>query len=207
MPRQPLSRDRVLRAATGIVDREGLAALSMRRVGQELDVEAMSLYRWVPNKAALLDGIHEAILAELPPPLPTKSWPRAVRAYATSFRAILVAHPHALPLFATRPAVTRTSLLHVERGLATLRGAGFSIRDAINAFQTVVTFVVGHTLSTHGAIPDDERSTPAYGALDLTTFPTVTEAAKELATHDLELEFAFGLDTIVRGLEARLDRR
>jgi AcrR family transcriptional regulator len=205
--RLPLSRERVLRAAVAVVDRDGLDALTMRRLGEELGVEAMSLYRWVPGKAALLDGVHETILAELEPPSRTKRWTSAVAAYARGFRAVLVAHPRALPIFATRPAATAESLRHVERGLRLLRDAGFGADDAISALQTVVTFVVGHALSTHGPLAEDERSAPRYDALDAASFPALREAAATLAEHDVDAEFEFGLDAILRGLEEKLGHR
>ena len=121
--REALSRQRILQAALAIVDREGLDAISMRRVGQELGVEAMSLYNHVTNKADLLDGIFEAVLAELPPPRRTNTWSKALRGGARGLRAVLRAHPAVIPIFAARPAVTPASLVHVESALLTLRNA------------------------------------------------------------------------------------
>src|SRR5258706_5684902 len=109
--RVALSRERVLEAALQIVDREGLEAISMRRLGDALGVEAMSLYNHVPNKAAVLDGVFERVLAELPVLKPgRKSWRAVLKAQALALRDVLAAHPNALPLFATRPAVTEASL-------------------------------------------------------------------------------------------------
>jgi AcrR family transcriptional regulator len=202
--RDPLTRDRVLRAAVDVVDREGMDALSMRRLGEELGVEAMSLYRYVPSKADLLDGIHEAILAEVVVPKGGRDWTKTARAYARAFRAALVAHPNALSVFATRPAVTASSLRHVEVGLAVLRGAGFSVDVAVSAFQVLVTFVVGHTLSSHAPAREEERSSPAYRDLDPTEFPSLLEAAEVLRERDLDQEFEFGLDVVLVGLASKL---
>lgn len=202
--RAPLTRERVLRAAVDVVDREGMGALSMRRLGQEVGVEAMSLYRYVPSKADLLDGIHGAILDEVVAPRTKAPWQAAVRSYALAFRRALVAHPNALSLFATRPAVSKASLRHVEIGLSLLRGAGFTVDEAVSAFQIVVTFVVGHTLSTHAPAREDERSIPAYRDLSPDEFPTVLEAAEVLADHDVEKELELGLDVLLEGLAARL---
>ena len=202
-PSKPLTRERVLTAAVRIVDKEGLEALTMRRLGQALGVEAMSLYRHVPGRAALLDGIHETILAELPQrELVGKNWVDAVRTQARDFRRVLIAHPSALVLFATRPAVTPASLRHVDTGLVLLRRAGFSMPDAVAAFQTIVTFVVGHALSTHAVVPKDEHSTPDYAnAKDM---KMLAEVASFLKDSDVEVEFEFGLDAILRGLQAKL---
>src|SRR5262245_26008166 len=120
-----LSRERILKAALAIVDREGLDAISMRRVGDALGVEAMSLYNHVANKAAILDGIFESILEELPVAPRASSWRAILRERARSLRAVLGRHPNALPIVATRVAVTRVSLAYLETILALLRVAGF----------------------------------------------------------------------------------
>jgi TetR/AcrR family transcriptional regulator, tetracycline repressor protein len=202
--RETLTRDRVLRAAVDVVDQEGMEALSMRRLGQELGVEAMSLYRYVPSKADLLDGIYGMILEDIVVPRAAGDWKRTARAYARAFRKALTAHPNTLSLFATRPAVTPASLRHVESGLALLRGVGFDTEDAVSAFQVLVTFVVGHTLSSHAPAREDERSTPAYRDLDPAEFPALLEAAATLADRDLDQEFEFGLDVVLAGLSAKL---
>lgn len=202
--RDPLTRDRVLRAAVEVVDREGLEALSMRRLGQELGVEAMSLYRYVPSKADLLDGIHEAILAEVVVPRGARDWRKTARGYARAFRSALVAHPNALSLFATRPAVTSASLRHVEAGFALLRSAGFDIGYAVSAFQVLVSFIVGHTLASHAPAREDERSTLDYRDLEPSEFPVLVEAAGVLDNRDLDEEFEFGLDVVLEGLASRL---
>jgi TetR/AcrR family tetracycline transcriptional repressor len=201
--RKPLTRARILEAAVALVDDEGLDALTMRRLGQRLKVEAMSLYRHVDGRAALLDGIHEMILAELEEPPKAKAWTTAVRQLARAFRKVLVAHPNALPIFATRPAVTPASLRHVDRGLRILRGAGFSVDEAISGFQVVVSFVVGHALWTHGQTDSEEHAAPVY---DVEGLDALAEAAPALANHDLEAEFELGLDVLVRGLESRASR-
>jgi AcrR family transcriptional regulator len=187
-----------------VIDREGMGALSMRRLGLEVGVEAMSLYRYVPSKADLLDGIHGTILDEVVIPSARGPWTKLVRAYARGFRKALVAHPNALSLFATRPAVSTASLRHVEIGLRLLRAAGFGVDEAVSAFQIIVTFVVGHTLSTHAPASEDERSVPAYRDLSPTEFPTVLEAAGALADHDVEQEFELGLEVLLAGLAGRL---
>lgn len=202
--RDRLTRDLVLQAAVEVVDLEGLEALSMRRLGQELGVEAMSLYRYVPSKADLLDGVHEAILGEVVVPRPGRDWRHTVRAYARAFRAALVAHPNALSVFATRPAVTQSSLRHVEAGLTVLRSAGFSVDVAVCAFQVLVTFVVGHTLSSVASAREDGRPAPAYDDLDPIAFPSLREAAAALDAPSAEQEFELGLDVLLVGLASKL---
>lgn len=199
--REPLSRERILGAALRLVDREGLEAVSMRRVGEEFKVEAMSLYNHVPNKAAILDGIFEAVLAELPAARPAATWQKALRDRALGLRAVLRAHPNALPIFATRPAVTPASIAHVEATLEVLRGAGFSAGDALRTFQVLVAFVLGHTLATYATVNPQESSHPVYSALAVSEFPRVHEMASLLPEHDVEGEFEFGVDAIIGGVE------
>jgi AcrR family transcriptional regulator len=198
--REALSRERILGAALGVVDREGLEAISMRRVGEELGVEAMSLYNHVTNKAAILDGIFEAVLSELSAAKRSVSWQAALKDRARALRAVLRAHPNTLPIFATRPAVTSASMVHVEAVLDTLRNAGFSADKALSALQVMVSFVVGHTVATCSPRKPDEYSRPIYTQLSAERFPRVREAALLLGTHDLEKEFELGVDAMLAGL-------
>jgi AcrR family transcriptional regulator len=179
--------------------------MSMRRVGEELGVEAMSLYNHVASKAALLDGILETVLAELPTPKRAAAWRFALTERACALRAVLRAHPNALPLFATRPAVTPSSIAHVEQALELLTASGFAPHDAISALHVLVAYVVGHTLATHAPTnPDDSR--PDYHRLPPQAFPHVQRAAALLPTHDTEAEFALGLQAMLTGLEAHLTK-
>src|SRR3989442_15028291 len=100
--RTTLTRERIAVAAVALIDGEGLDALSMRRLGAALGVEAMSLYRNFPSKAALLEAVVARLLAELPVPAPTAArWQDAFRALARAYRALLTRHPKAIPLLAT----------------------------------------------------------------------------------------------------------
>jgi AcrR family transcriptional regulator len=202
--REALSRERILRTALSIVDREGVDAISMRRLGEELGVEAMSLYNHVPNKAAILDGIFETVLTELSVAKRSASWQAALRGRARALRAVLRAHPHALPIFATRPAVTQASIAHVELVLDILRNAGFSAGDSLSALQVLFAFVVGHSVASYAPRRTDEDSRPAYGRLSAEEFPRVREAALLLGNHDVETEFELGIELMISGLELRL---
>ena len=207
--RKPVTREKVLEAAFEVVQREGLEALSMRRVGEAVGVEAMSLYNHVDGKAALLDGLFEGVLAKPPPP-PTRkagSWQAAVRERATSLRAVLLAHPRFLPLFASRPAVTPASIAHVEFVLQVLADAGFSPGDALKALEAVVAFVVGHALSSAASVPTAEAPRPRYELLDPALFPRVRHMARLLDGHSGDDEFRFGLDCFLDGLTTRCPQK
>ena len=198
--REPLSRERILRAALEVVDREGLEALSMRRVGAELGVEAMSLYNHVPNKAALLDGLHERVLEEMERPRAVRTWTAYARHQAKALRHVLSAHPNAAALFATRPASTIAALARLDEHLGVLREAGFTPLEALELVQNVSSFVVGHTLRTVGAHLPSATTPPDYAALDPDCFENVREVAAVLDRHAPEREFERGLDALLAGL-------
>lgn len=197
MSRGQLTRDKVLRAAVELVDEQGLEGLSMRRLGERLGVEAMSLYHHVRDKQDLLNGVHGAILEEVERPPARGTWRQRLRALGLSFRAVLGRHRRALPLFATRPAVAPSSLRAVEDCLAILAEAGFAPREQLRAFHGLVGFVVGISLLHYGF------EDAAYGefSLDPSELPHLGRALSAL-DWDQEGEFAFGLDAFLAGLEA-----
>ncbi|WP_437648668.1 TetR/AcrR family transcriptional regulator C-terminal domain-containing protein [Sorangium sp. So ce362] len=201
--RGALSRASILGAALELVDREGLAALSMRRLGAELGVEAMSLYNHVPNKAAVLDGVQEVILDAMPLPRPAPDWVEVLRGTARAFRGVLAAHPNALPLFASRPLSTPAALRHVDSALGVLRGAGFGPGACVSAFQALTAFVVGDALSSFGPAAAGDVSAPRYDALSPDELPHLTAVLAGLHGHDARQDFEFGLDALLIGLRAR----
>ena len=196
---QPLSRERILEAALEIVDREGLAALSMRRLGDALGVEAMSLYNHVPNKAALHDGVYEQILESVAPAPKKATWKEHALHQGRALRDALARHPRAIPLFASRPATTHASLARLEGQLRVLRAAGLAPLEALHTIQIVVAFVVGHAMWSFGR-PGDDTAPPPYEGLDPHAFPHVREVAKALVRYDPAQEFAIGLEALVDGL-------
>jgi AcrR family transcriptional regulator len=188
-----LSRERVLAAALALVDRDGLKALSMRRLGAELDVEAMTLYHYVPTKDALLDGLVELVLRRSEPPAFTGDWRSTLATYAHSLRATLLAHPHVLPLVAARPAVTPDTLRPVEQGLRMLVDAGFPLGRALDALNALSVFVIGHATSEVAVGTDSP--TP-----DLTEFPLLSAAARDGVGTDDEARFRFAVDALLAGM-------
>jgi AcrR family transcriptional regulator len=197
--RAGLTREVVLDAAMDLVDREGLGALTMRRLGVELGVEAMSLYHHVRGKDALLDGLVERVL-EQAAPLTGAGWDAALRAFAWSLRATLLRHPGVLPLAVTRPAVTPATLHTVEQGLRMLRAAGFPLGRALDVLNALTVFVVGHaaaeigTTSAHGS-----GSAARLATLDAEEFPLLVTAAREEEGTDDEARFRFAVDAMLAG--------
>jgi AcrR family transcriptional regulator len=181
-----LTRERVCKAALALVDEEGLDALSMRRLGARLGVEAMSLYRHVRGKSDLLDALHAAVLGDIDPPsFKRTGWRAILRGVAAGLRGALLRHPNVIPLFATRPVRAPEARAPVEQVRGALEREGFSKGDARRALIVVGVFTLGHTLGeAHG------EPAPHLGVLH------PPGAA----------EFAFGLDLLLDGLAARLSR-
>jgi TetR/AcrR family transcriptional regulator, tetracycline repressor protein len=190
MKRKPLTRETILDAAVEILDRDGMDGLSMRRVGAALGVEAMSLYNHVPSKGALLDGIHERILLGLEPAPSARSWQAFVRHQAHALHRALLAHPNAIPLFATRPAATPAAIERLDHYLGVLVRAGFSPLHALSIVQLVAQLVVGHTMWTTGV-------EAALAEPDLP--PTVKHVERATARWDPDRELELGIDALLHG--------
>lgn len=161
--REPLNRQRVLDAALAYVDAHGLAALTMRRLGTELGVEGMSLYKHVADKEALLDGIVEHLWAEVPTPSnPRVGWRRALRELAWGLLDLFRRHPKSAPLLVLREFVNLQSLRCYDAYLTVLQRAGFDRRAALDATGAVVGHALGYgllELRYLGSIPETYEST------------------------------------------------
>ncbi|TNE92521.1 MAG: TetR family transcriptional regulator [Deltaproteobacteria bacterium] len=195
MAKKKLSYESIIAAATRRLDEGGLEDFSVRKVAKDLGYEAMSLYRYVPNKEAMLDGVHAQILSEVKVPTATSDWKADARALATALLDTLLAHPGALPLFPTRPAITETGLDRVEASLKILARAGLPESLRMSAMQSLYLFVVGHALfESHVAKREDDldyRSLPAarYSNLRRVPVPTSRQAFRQ------------GLDLWLRGID------
>ena len=208
--RSPLSRERVLQAAVELADRGGLDALSMRKLGQELGVEAMALYRHVRDKDDLLDGIVEVIVGEIESSQPGDDWRRALRDQVMAAREVMLRHPWARRVLEERGTAGPAMLGYIESVLVLLRGGGFSIDLAHHALHVLGSRIVGFNQdlfedsasSDASAAPDPIRA----GAMT-DRYPRITELAQSvshvgvLGPCDDDVEFAFGLDLILDGLD------
>ncbi|MEU6881485.1 TetR/AcrR family transcriptional regulator C-terminal domain-containing protein [Streptomyces sp. NPDC046712] len=199
--RAGLTRQAVLEAALQLVDREGLKALSMRRLGAELGVEAMTLYHHVPNKIALLDGVIEQVVAEaVPPEFGAATWRDDLSAYAHALIAALGAHPHAVPLLLSRPAMTPRNLRTLEAVVGMLYEAGFPLPRTLDVLYSLTSFVVGHAAAQAG----DVGGTGSMAALDPEAYPLLVGAAREAGEDAAQARFAFALDALLSGFEREL---
>jgi AcrR family transcriptional regulator len=206
-PRKPLSRERILAAALALADEQGIEALSMRRLGQALGFEAMSLYNHVASKDDLLDGLLDLVLAEMEPPA-LDGGLAAIRRSAVAGHEALQRHPWAAGLLMAPGRVRPARLDYMEALLACLRSAGFSADTTYHAYHVVDAHIVGFSLwqaghSSTQAYLDDmrdwfERAIPAdrlpylheHGLQHLTDGPHRDVSA-----------FQFGLDLLLESLE------
>ena len=203
--RLPLTRERVLRAAIDLADREGIEAVSMRRLGAELGVEAMSLYNHVPNKAAVLDGIVEIVINDIDFPQDITDWKACIREMAVSYRKAATAHPNMVALVATRPFNTVASLRPVEVGFEIFKEAGFGPEESLHAFRTLAGFVTGYTLAETGTFFGEAEGEGQLTIDDLgTEFPRLREVGPFMSSTDHDAEFDFAIDVLITGLEAKL---
>ena len=203
--RRPLSRRRVLEAAVRFVDREGLEALSMRKLGSDLGVEAMSLYNHVPNKDALLDGMVEVLLGELEVPSTDRSWEERVREAYRDFRRLARRHPNVFPLLVVRPPRAMDGVWLVEEFLKTMRGAGFDAMTALYAFRTLSGYAMGYAMAEiRGFAMEPGGGRSGASALPADQFPNIHRLEERLGEVDRDAEFEFGLDLILAGLKEKL---
>jgi len=203
--RQPLTRERVLRAAVGLADSSGLPALTMRRLGQELGVEAMSLYNHVANKDDILDGIVDIVVSDIEVPAQGTDWKTAMRHRSISAHEVFVAHPWAATLLMSRfnigPGMTR----YLEETLGRLREGGFSIVGALDAWNTLDSHIYGFTLQELNLPFEVEQtrdvSSDVLAQMSREEYPNVVDVVTEIVASGREESFEFGLDLILDGLE------
>ena len=210
-----ITREVVLAAALEIIDRDGADALSMRRLAAALDRDAMIVYRHAANKAALLDGIAEIVLAQLKVDSADPDWAGQLRAVARDYRRLALAHPHVVPLLVTRPLATPLALRPpgtlrpLEDILALLTRAGFTGPDALHIYRAIFGFLHGHILNELQELIDNPDETDdllrlGLHRLPITEFPLLRSLAPALAAYDGAAELERGLDILLTGLAATL---
>jgi AcrR family transcriptional regulator len=207
--REPLSKDRVLRAAMELADREGIEALSMRRLASELGVEAMSLYYYVKSKDDILDGIVDLALGEVEPPSSGSDWKSAVRESAISYHDTLRRHRWVTSV-PTSGDASVAQLRYMDALLRRLREAGLSPELTHHAYHALDSHVVGSALWLARVPPKDELDALARDVLrqlPVDSYPDlVLHVQQHLSRAARGMKFfEFGLDLILDGIERRRD--
>jgi AcrR family transcriptional regulator len=204
-----LNRDRVLLAAVELADTDGVNNLSMRKLGQRLGVEAMSLYNHVPSKDDLLDGMVDLVFSEIGEPSVDLDWKDAMRQRAHAVRAALSRHAWAMGLLESRRRPGPATLRHHDAVIGCLRLAGFSVAMAAHAYSLLDSYIFGFVVNEQSLPFESPEDVAEVGTSMLQQFPT--EAYPYLAEfivehamqpgYDYADEFAFGLDLLLDGLE------
>jgi len=211
--RIPLSHERVLRAAVAFADESGIGSLSMRRLGDALGVEAMSLYNHVANKGELLDGMVDLVFSEIALPSGGTGWKTAMRERAASARQALSRHRWAIALMQSRSSPGPATLRHHDTVIGSLREAGFSVEMAAHGFSVLDSYVYGFALQEASLPFETGEETAELAETILRQFPPneyphLTELTVEHVFqpgYDYGREFEFGLDLILDGLERARD--
>jgi AcrR family transcriptional regulator len=209
-PRARLTREQVARAALDLLDRDGLAALSMRRLADHLGVGTMTLYGYFGNKGDLLDAVIDAAVADREQVKLEGPWQEQLRTLMQATRRGLGRHPSLVKVRAERPVLRPEALRFAETGLTILRGAGLGKTGAARAFRLLFTYVFGYVSFSPDHAAEEARadSRRATAALPPDDYPALTASAEELADAMAgDATFDFGLDLIIEGIGARLDSR
>jgi AcrR family transcriptional regulator len=212
-PRTPLTRQRVLRAAVALADRGGVGALSMRKLAQELGVEAMSLYHHVANKDDILDGIVDVVFAEIELPTGEAGWRAAMRRRAISAREALRRHPWATGLMESRSTPGPANIRHHDAVLGVLRNAGFPIELAAHAYSLLDSYIYGFALQEaslpfHTPEETAEVAQTIMAEFPADEYPYLAEITTDYVLqpgYDYGNEFLYGLDLILDGLARARD--
>src|SRR2546430_7012155 len=213
-PRTPLSRERVLRAAVALADESGIDSLTMRKLGDALGVEAMSLYNHVANKDDVLDGMVDLVFSEIGLPSGGTDWKTAMRQRAISAREVLSRHRWAIGLMESRASPGPATLRHHDAVIGSLREGGFSIEMAAHAFSVLDSYIYGFALQ-EASLPFDtgeetaELAETIMARFPLGEYPHLTELTVEHVLqpgYDYGNEYRFGLDLILDGLGRARDQ-
>ncbi|GHC74673.1 TetR family transcriptional regulator [Nocardiopsis terrae] len=206
--REPLSRARVIRAAMELADEKGGPGVTMRAVAARLGVEAMSLYNHVADRGDLLDGMVDAVFAEIDLPVPGADWRQDMRDRAASARTALRRHPWAVGLMDSRKQPGPATLRHHDAVLGALRSGGFSATAAARAVSVIDSYLYGFVLQEL-SLPFTEQEGPneladgILGGLPADTYPHLAAVISEHAFgqgYDYDGEFGFGLALILDAL-------
>ncbi len=201
--RLPLSRERIISVAVELVDQYGLDALSMRKLGAALGVEAMSLYNHVENKDDVLDGMLELVMRQICIPGPVAPWDDRLRALANEIRRAGLEHPGVLPLFGTRPIATAEGFAPVEAIHAILVDAGFATERGVHAVVYVAAFVLGYLRIDLGRLtpPPGDPSDP-YVTWVGPEHERAAQFGQSLLAQNWDEEFERCLDLVIESLRA-----
>ncbi|MGC5077852.1 TetR/AcrR family transcriptional regulator [Agrococcus sp. DT81.2] len=199
----------MLRTAIELADRDGIESLTMRRLGEALGVEAMSLYNHVANKPDLLNAMVDAIFVEIELPSQDEDWRTGLRKRSMSFRDVLSRHPWATGLADSGTQPGPSTLRHHDRVLGALRSGGFTVPLAAHAFALIDSYIYGFVMQEKNLPFETEEQTAAMAHTLLANipadqYPHLAELVEQhvlVPGYDYAAEFPFGLDLLLHALE------
>ncbi|WP_280436412.1 TetR/AcrR family transcriptional regulator [Nocardia carnea] len=196
-----LTRDRIAAAALALVDRDGLERFGVRRLADDLGIDPMSIYNHIKGKAALLDAVAEAVLAEIATGIADEpgTWEEIARNTAHRYRQTAFRHPHVVPLLATRPQTSPVALAAVERLVTAMRTAGIPDEIVADTPLLLFGFLNGYLL----AILGEPGSATTVPTLDPALHPTMATLAPRIAGFGSVPEFDRLLDSVLAGIRDR----
>lgn len=196
-----LNRELILKTALDILDNSGIESLSMREIANKLGVKAMSLYNHIKNKEDLLTGIVEIILSEVQYPELMADWKDNVRSISCSFHAALLRHPHAIFIVSTHSPITENGITHVEKMLSILNEANITGISVFSLLHILLAYVIGHAaMSVAKSQNTTQHDMPDACSVKLSTLPNLANAVQESSSRDIEREFLYGLDLMLKNL-------
>lgn len=202
--REPLSRGRVLATASELVEREGVAGLSMRKLAAKLGVEAMSLYNHVDGKDDVLAGVGANFLAQIDVPDPSDDWRSDLRDLSAALRDAARRRPQAAALAMSNEAISQEGLAVASAALDALRRAGLSAQQAVDAQRAMTALLVGTLLRELQVGPDATSSaSDRESELSASELAPVRDAAPQLAQLDFDREYDFAVEFALDALEAQ----
>lgn len=202
-PREPLTRTRIVDAAVRLIEREGVEAVSMRRLAAELGAGTMSLYNHVPNKAVLVDLAAERIMAQAKPyHVDSDDWRDHFRAHARAVRELARQHPRAFVMLATRRLSSEAGFRTIEAALMNFDRAGFRGKIAVSMMRAMVSYLLGTLMREVATSPElGGIALSSFEGVDASAFPLSAGVIDELGVYDHDHEFEFGLELMIAALE------
>ena len=209
--REPLTKERILRAAVALADEGGVESLSMRRLALQLGVVPMALYKHVASKDEMLDGMVDVVVGEIDPPLAGADWKTSMRERILSARLALLRHPWASRVIETRTDPTPMVIGYMDSMIGILRGGGFSIDLTHHAMHAMGSRALGFSQELFDDSPDDPPQIQAIAMQQMAEqFPNISEMVAAISHDegsvvglgcDDQFEFEFALDLMLDGLE------
>jgi len=208
----PMTLERIVSAAITLIDRQGLDGLSMRNLARELNSGTATLYRYVSSRDEILIEVVDAVLGQIRPriePGGAEGWRPAIGWMTAGLRESLLQHPNVTPLIAQSVPIGPNALQGRDAMLGVLRNGGLDADAAVAAYLAIVHYVVGFaSAESSTSLAYDHRQNRAlrryYRGLPPDQFPHVVAAADQLTNRDNDVEFRFGLDLLLDGLEATM---